>query len=234
MCGRYSLSAPTSQIIEEFELGEELDSYEEELKPRYNISPTQKIPVIIKSGDTGRRLLRLMKWQFIPSWTKDIKKIPFMINARAESVMTKPSFKGSFFSRRCIIPASAFYEWKKIDGGKQPMLIRKKNNSLMGLAGLWDKLEYPAGDTYYGALIITTEANSIMSPIHDRMPVILDNKSYAKWLEQPPNKEEIDKDLLSSLLVPCPDSLIEFYAIAAAINSPKNDYPDLIKKIEVG
>ena len=222
MCGRYNLISPTSQIIEEFELFSEI----EELQARYNIAPGQPVPIIKQEGD--KRILSMAHWQFIPGGTRDPKKIPFMINARSETVEQKKSFKESFKRRRCIVPANAFYEWKKSAGQKIPFLIKKRDDSLLGLAGIWDRYTDERGNIVESMAILTTTPNKIMKDIHDRMPVILHKEDYQKWLD--PGFD--DTSALKELLVPYVEDKLEAYTISTKVNKVANEGPEVIEPAE--
>ena len=220
MCGRYSLHSKAPAINSEYQIRDSVV-----LAPRYNIAPTQDAPVV-RAVDGKRRSLSILRWGLIPSWAKDEKIGHRMINARAETVAEKPSFRSALQKRRCIIPADGFYEWKQTEQGKQPYFIQPHKRSLLGLAGLWEEWKSKEGQAIQSFTIITTEANGFMQPIHDRMPVILDRNYYEQWL----NCRDYDGKQVSHLLKPCPGDLLDMYPVGKQVNSPSNDSRACIQK----
>lgn len=178
MCGRFTLATPAEIVAEFFEL-----PGAPELTPRYNVAPTQNIAGVVRPEGSAQRELRWFHWGLIPSWAKDAKLAAKMINARAETVADKPAFRSAFRSRRCLIIADGFYEWKKLDRGKQPYLMRMADGGPFALAGLWERWHDLAGQVIESATLITTEPNDLLRDIHDRMPVILDRCDYECWLD---------------------------------------------------
>ncbi|MGB6777901.1 MAG: SOS response-associated peptidase [Planococcus citreus] len=224
MCGRFALYADYGALLERFEIEEAaLDqaSYEE----NYNVAPSQQIVAVINDGERNR--LGTLRWGLIPSWAKDEKIGYKMINARAETAAEKPSFRSAFKKKRCLIPANAFYEWKKGQDGKTPMLIHLEGDELFAFAGLWESWESPEGEVVHSCTILTTQPNAVMADIHDRMPVILDKKAEKTWLD--PNVE--DPELLQKLIKPYEAEVLEAYEVSSAVNSPKNKGQELIRKI---
>src|SRR5690625_4097534 len=181
MCGRYTLYTPLEQIAAHFQL-QQL----QKIAPRFNIAPSQGVPII--HGDSKHRELAMVRWGLIPSWAKEEKSRYSMINARAETITTKPAFRGAFWHRRCLIPADGFYEWKPTASGKQPYYIRRRNNELFAFARLWEHWEDKQGKFIDSCAIIVTNANELIRPIHDRMPVMLDSDDYETWLN-PANQD---------------------------------------------
>lgn len=192
-------------------------------RPRYNVAPTTKIPVVI-AEDAGRRALVEMRWGLRPSWATAEKKLPAMINARAETIASVASFRGAFNTRRCIVPASGYYEWRagKV---KQPFYFRRRDGQLIAFAAIWEGNK-DAGDT---VCTITTRPNAEASTVHDRMPVILPREAWSRWLEPEPLTEEER----AQLLAPSPDGLLEIYPVDRAVGSVANDNPGLIEPIKV-
>ena len=221
MCGRFTNSAKPKDIEKEFFVGKLNPNL---FQPRYNIAPTQIIPAVLEQS--GERIVNELRWGLIPSWAKDEKIGNNLINARAETLAEKPSFKNAFRSRRCIIPASGFYEWaKKGSGAKQPFYFYLKKKDVFGFAGLWEEwLDKESGEVLETCTIITTEANAVLEPVHDRMPVILKADDYDLWLDE----KEKDTDRLQKLLAPFPASEMTSHAVSKAVNSPGNDSPELI------
>ena len=191
MCGRYRLSR-RKQLVEEY-----FDTVpdEPEWTPRYNIAPTQPIPVIRQNPTQPRREMSLMRWGLIPSWAKAASGPP-MINARSETAATTPAFRDPMKSRRCLIPADGFYEWQKTTAAKQPFCFEVKDGELFAFAGIWDRWKDPSGQWVKSCSILTTTPNAVTSPVHDRMPVILDRGDYDLWLDPGMTKVEAVCDLL--------------------------------------
>ncbi|MHC8517405.1 SOS response-associated peptidase [Sporosarcina sp. ITBMC105] len=223
MCGRFTLFAPYHDIIERFSIESAFE--ESEYMPSYNIAPSQQVAAIINDGSKNR--LGYLRWGLIPPWAKDEKIGYKMINARAETIAEKPSFKQAFTKRRCIIPADSFYEWQRKDGEKIPMRIKLKSNSMFGIAGLWESWQSPEGKTIYTCTAITTEPNNLVKPIHNRMPVILKKEEEAKWLD--PSITDIH--FLGNMLQSFDEDQMEAYEISPAVNSPKYNDPSLIKPV---
>jgi len=215
MCGRYTLIAELDELAAEFGL---TDVGGLSLSPRYNIAPTQEVPVVRLVE--GAKQLDMLRWGLIPAWAKDIEIGNKLINARSETAAEKPSFRSAFKKRRCLIPASGFYEWKKEKGGKQPYYIRRDDEDVVAFAGLWESW---AGNDDRGPLetftILTTEPNELMRTLHNRMPVILEPDDYDKWL----NTDQTDKDASLALLDPLPDGLLATMPVNKRVNSPRND-----------
>lgn len=217
MCGRYVLSATPEQLQQEFNLAE-LPTIES----RYNIAPSQ--PMAIITNDAPQEVT-LVKWGLVPHWSKDPAIGNKMINARSETAAEKPSFRASFKYRRCVIPASGFYEWKKTDNGKIPQYIYLQDEPVFSFAGLWSVWTDPEGGELWTATILTTDANDKMKSLHDRMPVILPRESRELWLDK-----EADPAALQSLMKPYDKGTIEYYPVSKAVNKPANDNPTLIER----
>jgi putative SOS response-associated peptidase YedK len=218
MCGRYTQTASVKELRERFGVADDAPL---ELKPRYNIAPTQEAPVIV--DDDGRKLA-LYRWGLIPSWAKDPALGHKLINARAETVAEKPSFRKPFQARRCLVPADGFYEWRRIiGGGKVPTRIVLPARETFAMAGLWDSWKGPDGKEVRTFAILTTEANAAMRPVHDRMPVILTRQGESAWLSL-----QTPAPVVEALLKPWSGEL-ETYAVSPLVNSPRNDAPELIE-----
>ena len=221
MCGRFNLITNGDALVDFFQLEQGL-----ELTPRYNIAPSQTVPVVRNEG-SGRHLA-LHRWGLVPAWAKDPKTGYRMINARAETVAEKPAFRTAFRRRRCLIPATGFYEWKAVQGGKQPYHIRISEGRLFAFAGLWERWTNPEGGILESCTIIVTSANEAVSPIHDRMPVIPDPADYVLWLDP-----DVDDPVeLLPLLRPCPAHWLESYPVTKAMGNPGYDGPECIEPIE--
>ena len=218
MCGRFALYAPHSKIHEFFDA----DVGALEFAPRYNIAPMQVAP-IIRQRPSGERVVHLLRWGLIPSWSKDESIATKLINARGETVAEKPSFRAAYKSRRCVVPASAFYEWQKTQGGKQPYLIHPVGGELFGFAGLWERWTRQDAEPLDTFTVITTDANETMRPVHDRMPVILAQEDFAVWMAK-----DSEPGLLQSLLRPCPSERIRMHPVSTTVGNVANDSAALI------
>lgn len=222
MCGRYAIYGPISRTNRdaiEF-LGEEVAFH-----PTFNAAPTQNLPVFRVSSGQGRELT-LLRWGLVPSWAKDPAIGARMINARSETVAEKPAFRAAFRRRRCLVPMSGFYEWQKTGGRKVPHFVRLLGTEMFAAAGLYEY--WPGKDgaaPIESYTILTTCANDLMRPVHDRMPVILHERDYEAWLD--PKNETIEA--LSALLTPYPAEAMRAYAIGTRVNSTRNDGPELIE-----
>ena len=221
MCGRFTLTANPADLQEAFYW---VDFGNADLTPRYNIAPTQGIPVVTNEGS---HKLDFFTWGLVPFWAKDPSIGSRMINARAETLAEKPSFKNAFKRRRCLILADGFYEWQKLPGekSKTPMFIHLKDGKPFAFAGLWEEWHSPDGSQILSATIITTSPNKLVAPIHNRMPVILAESAYEQWLAP----GEADTQNLSRYLIPYPAEAMETYAVSRLVNSPQNDQPSLIQ-----
>ncbi len=220
MCGRFTLVAPGPVLAEEFGAPPP-----EELSPRYNIAPSQPVLAVRLSVRTGSREFALLRWGLIPSWAQDPAIGHRMINARAETVAEKPSFRGPFRHRRCLVPASGFYEWKVEGEGKRPFYIRRRDGRPLAIAGLWDSWKSPEGPPVESVTLITTGANDTLAPIHDRMPVILPPEAFGVWLDG----GSFDSERLLSLLRPFPAGKMEAHPVSPAVNDPRHDSPSNIE-----
>ncbi len=224
MCGRFALYADYKVILERFSI-DQASFDENEYEPSYNIAPSQLIAAVVSDGNKNR--LGKLKWGLIPPWAKDAKIGYKMINARAETAAEKPSFRNAFKKKRCLIIADSFYEWRKDEEGKTPMLIKMKSEEPFAFAGLWESWESPEGEPIHSCSILTTKPNGVMASIHDRMPVILSKEAEKIWLD--PNVQDIE--MLESVLKPYEDGEMEAYQVSEEVNSPKNNKADLIRKI---
>jgi putative SOS response-associated peptidase YedK len=214
MCGRYRLSR-RKQILEEH-----FDSvFEEDWTPRYNIAPTQPVPIIRQHTKEPVREMSLVRWGLIPSWSKDSSTAAKMINARSETAATLPAFRDAMKSRRCIIPADGFYEWQKKGKAKQPYCFEVNNGKLFAFAGIWDRWKNPSGDIVETCSILTTTPNAVTSAVHDRMPVILDPEGYDLWLD--PGMKNVN--VASELLKPFDARSMRCYPVATRVNHVAND-----------
>lgn len=218
MCGRYALYGPQSRYRDQFDTQRGFD-----LPPRYNVAPSQVLPVVRQDED-GHRDFVMAKWGLIPSWVKDPAELNKPINAKSETVAIKPMFRHAFRKGRVLVPADAFYEWKLVAGKKQPYLIRMLDQSPFGMAGLLEHWLGPEGEVQTFT-ILTTEPNPLMATIHSRMPAIIRPESYALWLGHGLTEVEA----LQAILGPYPERLMEAYPVSRKVNSPAHDGPDLIE-----
>ena len=219
MCGRFTLRTPAHRLAEAFGV-RELPN----LRPRYNIAPSQDV-VAIRAADDGTRELVLLRWGLIPFWAKEAAIGNRMINARAETVAEKPAFRAAFRRRRCLVAADGFYEWQNTDGGaKQPYFIRLADDAPFAIAGLWERWSAPDGAEVESCTLITTDANDLLKPIHHRMPVILAPAAHDAWLDP----DEPPPAALESLLRPYPADEMVAYAIGPLVNDPRTDEPACI------
>lgn len=223
MCGRFTLYAELTEIKERFQINASIDN--ELYLPSYNIAPSQSVLSVINDGKQNR--LGFLRWGLIPPWAKDEKIGYKMINARAETLAEKPSFRKAFETKRCLVIANSFYEWKKIDGMKTPICIKLKDHHLFAMAGLWESWIAPSGQKVHTCTVITTAPNDLMSEIHDRMPVILAPDQEKIWLD----RNLTDMKTLTNLLRPLRSDLMEAYEVSGLVNSPKNNTPQLIQEI---
>jgi putative SOS response-associated peptidase YedK len=220
MCGRFTSLLSPELLAVIYEIFGPLES-----TPRYNIAPSQLVSIVRRNA-AGQRELATVKWGLIPSWAKDPSVGHSLINARGETVAEKPSFRAAFKQRRCIIPASGFYEWVAAGGAKQPWYIKGYEDRPLSLAGLWEHWPSPDGSVIETCSIITTTANELMAPIHDRMPVILSPESIASWLELSTKPDE-----LKGLLRPCAPDILTTYTVSNLVNNPRFDSPSCIARV---
>jgi putative SOS response-associated peptidase YedK len=213
MCGRFSLTANEAELNLRFEL----EGGDAPYVPRYNGAPTQMMAVI--TGENPHKL-SFHRWGLIPPWAKDISIGSKMINARAETITEKASFRTPLFSKRCLVPADGFYEWQQNEG-KHPFRIFVKNNPVFSMAGLWERWKSPEGNIIETFSIITTEANSFMKPIHNRMPVILRREDEKIWLGSKDSSE------ILALLKPFSSEEMDAYPVSKLVNSPRNEGPEV-------
>ena len=218
MCGRFAMTDSEEKVMNDFQI----QHSEVLLEPRYNISPSQDIPVIVQQD--GLRRLETRQWGLIPFWAKVPKP---MINARAETASEKPAFRQAFRKRRCLIPASGFFEWAKEDGKKQPYFICLKDKSPMAFAGLWEEWSAPDGKNVKTCAILTVEANSFLQFIHHRMPVILSPAIGMNWLDL--SGTEVSP---KNLFMPFDSEHMEAWRVTRKVNAPAFDNPDCLEKLD--
>lgn len=218
MCGRYVISSTPAAIKAHFGYAETPN-----FPPRYNVAPTQPIPVVRLKD--GKREFVLMRWGLIPAWVKDPQTFPLLINARTESVIDRPAYRAAMRRRRCLVPADGFYQWREVGGRKQAYFVhRKTSEAPLAFAGLWETWTGPNGEELDAAAIVTTDANRTLGAIHPRMPVILPPEAFDPWLDC----AKVDAKTAAALLVAAGEDLLEAYAVSAAVNRVANDSEALI------
>ena len=230
MCGRFTSTTPAEDLARYFAVDEVLV---EDHPPRWNVAPTDTVLGVV--GPAGRRTLGTFRWGLVPFWAKDPSVGSRMINARAETVRTTSAYARPFERRRCIVPADGFYEWQPRPDrkAKQPFHLRRPGGEPIAIAALWDSWRPVRGSDegrVVSCALITTGANAVLGPIHDRMPVLLGPESWDAWLD-PAND---DVDALARLLVPAPDDLLEAVPVSSAVGNVRNDGPDLLERVDPG
>ncbi|MDX2232670.1 MAG: SOS response-associated peptidase [Leptolyngbyaceae cyanobacterium bins.349] len=224
MCGRYTQTQSASAIAQAFGLSDVPT-----LPPRYNIAPTQLVGTVLHTQQQPDREFRVLRWGLVPSWAKDPAIGNRLINARAETVAEKPSFRSALRYRRCLVVADGFYEWQRDGRKKQPYYFQLEAHRPFGFAGLWEHWEsQTTGEILETCTILTTAANEVLSPIHDRMPVILPPEDYDRWLDPELNRS----DLLLPLLRPYPAAAMQAYPVSAVVNRATSDRPECIQPLE--
>jgi putative SOS response-associated peptidase YedK len=221
MCGRFYLDVANEKLKAHYQLRQVPN-----LVARYNIAPTQDIPVV-RQSEQGRELV-MLHWGLIPSWAREEKSHYSMINARAETVASKPAFRSAFRKRRCLIPASGFYEWQSQAKHKQPYAIAMQDGELFSMAGVWGHWEGDDGKIIESCSIIVTNANKVLRPIHERMPVIIAPGDYEKWL----TSRGVEIDNLTPLLLPYPSTGMRVYPVSRRMNNPVFDEPSCIEPVQ--
>lgn len=221
MCGRYTITTPLEAIQRIFRVPERPN-----LGPRYNVAPTQSVPIVRRppGGELDARQLATVRWGLIPFWAKDAAIGNRLINARADGVADKPAFRDSFAKRRCLVVADGFYEWRKQGSGKQPFRIVLKSREPFGFAGLWSDWKAPEGERVESCTIVTTDANTLVAPIHDRMPVILDPADFDAWLDG-------DRETALALLKPFDPAAMEAYPVDPRVGNVRNDDPGIVEPL---
>lgn len=223
MCGRFTLHARLNLILQQFavEAGPEW-------APRYNVAPTQAAPVI-RQSESGRQELALLRWGLVPSWARDASVGSGMINARAETVVTKPSFRAAIKRRRCLVPADGYYEWQTIPGQrtKQPYLIRRRDRRLLAFAGIWESWHADQPDGIETFSIVTTAAVGAMQTLHDRQPLMFELHDYGRWLDP----QITTAEPLAELLAPADIEPLEWIKVGTQVNNPRHDDPTCIEPL---
>jgi len=220
MCGRYVLTAPGEALAELFGL-----DAAPALAPRYNIAPTQDVLVVRRAADGGRELAAV-RWGLIPHWARDARTgARPLINARSETAHQKPAFRDAFRRRRCLVPASGFYEWQRRGAGRggQPYYFHAADDGLLAIAGLWARWPDPLGEPRESCTLLTTTPNEVVRPVHERMPVLLPRSAHGRWLDPATVPAQ-----LTPLLAPCPAGVLAVHPVSPRVNNPREDVPDCI------
>lgn len=230
MCGRYASLTGVEPLVEIFDI--DVPTFDAWPR-RYNVAPTQQAPVILR-GREGERRLGTLRWGLIPSWAREASIGSRMINARSETVASKPAFRDAYRSRRCLVPIDHFYEWRRDEpdnpeGSKTPFLIRPASGAPFAVAGLWESWRPPAGEALYTFTLLTTTPSRWMSQLHDRMPVVIQKSEWGTWLAPDAVPAELE-----GLMKPAPESFFEAFEISRAVNSPRNDDPAVAEPLPGG
>jgi putative SOS response-associated peptidase YedK len=223
VCGRYRLSRRKQILAEHFDA----TPFDDDWEPRYNIAPTQPVPVIRQQRKEPRRVLSLMRWGLIPSWAKHSSA--GMIDARSETAATKPAFRDAMRLRRCLVPADAFYEWRRTGTAKQPYCFEVDNGEMFAFAGLWDGWKDPNGQWIESCAILTTTPNAVTSQVHNRMPVILSKDDYDLWLDP----GTTDVEAVSDLLKPFDARLMRMFPVGSRVNHVANDDEQCSRPVDI-
>lgn len=226
MCGRFALRTPLDALRQHFAATGDLN-----LAPRYNIAPTSQVAVVRRRPQDGREIVT-MRWGLQPFWAKGAakpaEKRPPLINARAETLRSRPAFRAAFAARRCLMPADGFYEWAPSTDGKQPWLFQRRDGAPFAFAALWERGAEGDGPASASVALITTEANATVAPVHARMPVILPPESYEAWLAPTTAPEEA-----AALLRPLPEDWLEAWPVSRAVNSTRREGPELLRRADL-
>jgi putative SOS response-associated peptidase YedK len=221
MCGRFTLTISGDLLADFLGLGEVPAQ-----APRWNIAPTQSVLAVRQSADAPRPTAANLSWGLVPSWAKDVRIAYQLLNARSETVADKPAFRAALRRRRCLIPADGFYEWLRQGKTKQPFCFRLRDNRPFAFAGLWESWQGPDGPPLQTCTILTTEANDLVRPVHDRMPVILPSRCHAEWLD--PAMQ--DPERLRPMLRPFPADQMHAFPVSPWVSNPRNEGPRCLEK----
>ncbi|MDF5710255.1 MAG: SOS response-associated peptidase [Nostoc sp. S4] len=222
MCGRFTLNQSAEALAKVFDVQQFPD-----VPTGYNIAPTQIVATVLQNPESKKREFQQLHWGLIPSWAKDPGIGAKLINARAETVAEKPAFRSAFKHRRCIVVADGFYEWQRQQGKKQPFYFRLQDGQPFGFAGLWERWHSPAKEEIISCTILTTAANELLQPIHERMPVILEPQDYELWLDS----QQQTPQTLQQLLRPYPAPAMTAYPVSTLVNNSRHNSPECIRSI---
>ena len=219
MCGRFASQLPPELLRRAFATLGDIPN----TPPSWNVAPTQAALVVRRHPETGDRRLDALRWGLVPHFTKDLKACKWPINARSETIASSGMFRGALATRRCLVPADAFYEWKAMPDGKQPYAIARADGAPLAFAGLWEGWRDPSGEVLRTFTIATTAANDDMAPLHDRMPVILDPDDWPVWLGEEAGEP-------ADLLRPAPPGTVRLWPVSRTVNSVRNNGPELLNE----
>ena len=219
MCGRYAFYSPAEAVKRTFAL-----DFSPELDPRYNIAPTQSVPAL-RVAEEGSRRLVMLHWGLVPRWAKERAIGNRMINARSETLAEKPAYRDAFRRRRCLVLADGWYEWQPAAGGKQPWFVRLRDPRPIAFAGLWERWKDPAGEMLESCTIVTTDASESIRKIHERMPVVLPEQAWDRWMDP----AYTDTEALSKTLGPYDSKALQAWQVSRLVNAPKNEGAKLIE-----
>ncbi|MGF1990446.1 MAG: SOS response-associated peptidase [Nostoc sp. ZfuVER08] len=225
MCGRFTLNQPVEALAKIFDVQQLPD-----LPAEYNIAPTQKVATLLQNPESKKREFQQLHWGLIPSWAKDPGIGAKTINARAETVAEKPAFRSAFKHRRCLVLADGFYEWQRQQGKKQPFYFRLQYGQPFAFAGLWERWQSPSNEEITSCTILTTAANELLQPIHERMPVILDPQDYDLWLDSQVQTPQTLQQLLRSY----PAAAMTAYPVSTLVNNSRHNSPECIVPMSGG
>ena len=223
MCGRITFRASGKDLTTLFDL---IEAPDPDPEPRYNVAPTQEVLAVRQAANGADRELVALRWGLVPHWSKDLKIGYKLINARAETVASTPAFRSAFKSRRCLVPADGYYEWRKVEKAKQPYFFHRHDDRPFAFAGLWEHWESPDGELVDSCTIVTTDANDLAYPIHDRMPVIIDPADFGLWLNRGGDLKQCQ-----ALLRPYLGEGMEAYPVSTFVNSPGHQGPQCIERV---
>jgi putative SOS response-associated peptidase YedK len=214
MCGRYTLTCPPDDLVAEF--GVEVP---DGMEPRYNIAPTQAVPIIGRA-ESGAKRIALVRWGLVPPWAKSPREVKHTINARAETLLLRSAFRDAFVNRRCLVVADGFYEWRRENGNRQPFHIRRRDGRPFAFAGIWEQWQPAGEEQLFSCAIVTTAPSPLIAPVHDRMPAILGPAARDAWLD--PSADPVE---LAGTLGPVNGNELEIYAVSPLVNNVNNDVP---------
>ncbi len=226
MCGRYASSRGAHDLASWFEVEEPPD---EVLPPRWNVAPTDPVHAVVERD--GARQLRVLRWGLVPSWSKDAKGAARLINARRETVDSKPAFRAAYARRRCLLPADGYYEWQVDGGRKQPWFLSSRDGSPLAMAGLYEVWAPPGGERLWTCTVITTEAADELGHLHDRTPLLVRREDWARWLD-PTVEDPGAEDLGGELLVPGTAGELAAWPVSPAVGNVRNDGPELARPLD--
>ncbi len=225
MCNRYRLTHSKQYLAERFEASARIED-----RPRYNIAPTQLVVTVLREMGKKTRKFTTMRWGLIPSWAKDMSIATRTLNARSETVTTTPAFRNSILTKRCLIPADGFYEWRKMGSVKQPYCFGVGEGEVFALAGLWDQWKSPEGQIIESCTILTTIANSLVADLHDRMPVIVPPDKYHVWLDP----DVTDFGAIRDILKPYDAAQMRRYPVSTKLNNSQNEGAESAMPVTLG